>query len=256
MSKVKKSSVMVLDLDLAKRVLSVVDKGLSGGLGEPKPGQMCVEAAVCFALGLPHDDNPPCVGEQVRNAKIQLNDTSYWGTDKERARGLRDLAVAQLGSDKIDQKKFAKVLAVLVMQRVVSKALRSVKKEDESEWLDGIVKLTESVTVESPTKTLKKLGLSGFYDNDGLMSSDLVGALDSLVSSTGIYGHDGLMRGRKYDVMTYAQIAVDVCLHVADHYDSKRAALDILHLTASCILDALRECGSPGIALLDELKAA
>lgn len=251
MSKVKKSSVMVLDLDLAKRVLSVVDKGLSEGLGEPKPGQMCVEAAVCFALGLPHDDNPPCVGDQVRNAKIQLNDTTYWGTDKARARGLRDLAVAQLGSDKIDQKKFAKVLAVLVMQRVVSKALRSVKKEGESEWLDGIVKLTESVTVESLTKTLKKLGLSRFYDNDSLMSGDLVDALGSLVSSTSIYG------GRKYGVMTYASISVDVCLHVANHVaDSKRAALDILHLTAGCILDALRECGSPGIALLDELKAA
>lgn len=36
---------------LAKKVLETVDAGLCSGLGNPKPGEMCVEAAVCFAYG-------------------------------------------------------------------------------------------------------------------------------------------------------------------------------------------------------------
>src|SRR5690349_15232890 len=91
----------------AKKVLKLVDKGLVRGLGVQKPGQMCVEAAVCFALGLPHGDNPPCVGSAVRGYKIRLND-SNWSSDKARADGMRRVAIAQLGSDAIDQNEFRK----------------------------------------------------------------------------------------------------------------------------------------------------
>jgi hypothetical protein len=38
--------------DIATKVLETVDAGLVSGVGEPKPGLMCVEAAVCYALGL------------------------------------------------------------------------------------------------------------------------------------------------------------------------------------------------------------
>lgn len=70
----------------ARNVLAVVDKGLSNGMSDLKigtnkiypgedytcgnkdanyikkrlPGHVCVEAAVCLALDLPHGDNPPC----------------------------------------------------------------------------------------------------------------------------------------------------------------------------------------------------
>ena len=60
--------------DVAAKVLDVVDHGLCSGKGEPIPGKMCVEAAVCFALGEPHGDSPSCVGTAVRAVKIKLND--------------------------------------------------------------------------------------------------------------------------------------------------------------------------------------
>ena len=91
---------------IARKVLSIVDAGLVDGKGNPIPGQMCVEAAVCYALGLPHGDNPPCVGQAVRAFKIRLND-SEWSSAQARAAGMRKLAVAQLGSDTVDQAKFA-----------------------------------------------------------------------------------------------------------------------------------------------------
>jgi hypothetical protein len=38
--------------ELSRKVLEVVDAGLVSGMGEPTPGKMCVEAAVCYAMGL------------------------------------------------------------------------------------------------------------------------------------------------------------------------------------------------------------
>ena len=51
-----------ITIEQARRVLEIVDAGLIKGLGVAEPGKMCVEAAICYALGLPHGDNPGCVG--------------------------------------------------------------------------------------------------------------------------------------------------------------------------------------------------
>jgi hypothetical protein len=85
---------------------------------------MCVEAAVCYALGLPHSDNPPCVGEAVRSFKIALND-SDWSSPKARAIGMRRIAIAQLGSNEIDQSVFVKELALATIRKIVPLALRA-----------------------------------------------------------------------------------------------------------------------------------
>ena len=77
--------------DIAAKVLHIVDQGLSKGLGEQAPGQMCVEAAVCYALGLPHGDDPGCVSPALRRLKIGLNDAN-WSSPQARAKGLRRLA--------------------------------------------------------------------------------------------------------------------------------------------------------------------
>ena len=115
---------MLLTRDHAAKVLEIVDHGLSNGLGVAEPGKLCVEAAVCLALGLPHGDNPPCVGPAVRSYKISLND-SCGLPPLERAALLRRLAVAQLGSDTIDQTKFSRLLAEKATRRIVPIALRA-----------------------------------------------------------------------------------------------------------------------------------
>ena len=70
---------------VARKVLQVVDAGLVSGVGKPKPGEMCVEAAVCLALGLPHGDDPQCVSRALRSLKIRLND-SRWSSPARWAR--------------------------------------------------------------------------------------------------------------------------------------------------------------------------
>jgi len=111
----------------AAKVLEVVDAGLCSGLGQPTPGEMCVEAAVCFALGLPHGDDPKCVGAAVRAFKIGLND-AQWSSNEARAKGMREVAIAQLGSDKIPQKEFVKHVVLGTVQKIVPLALRAAAK--------------------------------------------------------------------------------------------------------------------------------
>jgi hypothetical protein len=122
-TQVQKSSKVTLKQ--ARKVLEVVDAGLCSGLGQPKPGQMCVEAAVCYALGQPHGDNPKCVAPAVRSFKIALNDAA-WSSNTARAKGMRRIAIAQLGTaGEIDEVAFAKALAEQTIRQIVPVALRA-----------------------------------------------------------------------------------------------------------------------------------
>jgi hypothetical protein len=101
---------MKYDKQIVEKIDSILARGLCSGVGN-RDGQMCVEAAVCAALDLPHGDDPGCVAASVRSFKISLND-SRWSSPKARADGLRNLAIAQLGSlGVIDDEEFAKRIA-------------------------------------------------------------------------------------------------------------------------------------------------
>jgi hypothetical protein len=118
-------SPTVLTVDIARRALAVVDAGLVYGMGEPVPGAMCVEAAICYALGLEHGDDPGCVASAVRAFKISLNDRRGWSSRAARALGLRELAIVQLGSTGIDGAAFTRWLAEQTTRQIVPLALRA-----------------------------------------------------------------------------------------------------------------------------------
>jgi hypothetical protein len=116
--------------EIAVKVRDTVDAGLVKGVGKPVPGQMCVEAAVCYALGLPHGDDPGCVLAPLRRLTIRLSDSS-WSSNEARAQGLRRLALAQLGSKGVlDDREFVHRLAEMTIRTVVPVALRSAAKLD------------------------------------------------------------------------------------------------------------------------------
>ena len=122
-----------ITVEQAARVLETVDAGLIGGLGDPQPGQMCVEAAVCFALGLPHDDQPACVAPTIRSFVIRLNDAE-WSSKGARAKGMRRLAIAQLGSaGHINQRKFVDAMVDKAIRVFVPRALREAAKVQPDE---------------------------------------------------------------------------------------------------------------------------
>lgn len=111
--------------ETAEKVLAVVNEGLVRGLGAPVPGEMCVEAAVCYAMGLPHGDNPSCVSPILRVLKIGLNDL-LWGSGMSRANGMRRLAIAQLNSaGNLDEKEFARRVLDLIIKKIVPWVIRA-----------------------------------------------------------------------------------------------------------------------------------
>jgi hypothetical protein len=122
---------MEINETLAQKVLDTIGHGLVRGLGKQKHGKMCVEAAVCYAMGLPHSDKPTCVGGAVRAYKITIND-SNWSNNMARAKGMKRVAIAQLGSESIDQLVFAKRVAVLSINRILAKVLRDAALESDA----------------------------------------------------------------------------------------------------------------------------
>lgn len=91
---------MQITKDEASLVPEVVDYGLSSGLGYPIPGRMCIEAAVCYALGEPHGDQPTCVSPALRRFVIGLSD-GWWSSNNKRAQCLRRIALAQLATNTV-----------------------------------------------------------------------------------------------------------------------------------------------------------
>jgi hypothetical protein len=119
---------MEITREIATKVRDTVDQGLVSGIGKRKPGQMCVEAAVCYALGLPHGDDPGCVAQSLRRLKVRLND-SRWSSPTARGKGLRRLAVAQLGSAGVlDDREFVRRVADMTIRKTVPAGLRSAAK--------------------------------------------------------------------------------------------------------------------------------
>jgi hypothetical protein len=106
----------------------IIDAGLCSGLGQPKPGEMCVEAALCFARGWDHGDKPQCVHPVYREFAIRLND-ARWSSNAARAKGMKRFAIAQLGTiDKFDSEQFATKMAMYVINVLVPRAFREVAK--------------------------------------------------------------------------------------------------------------------------------
>lgn len=120
---------------------AILARGLSAGLGD-RDGQMCIEAAVCAALDLPHGDNPPCVSPAVRAFKIILNDAN-WSTPAARANGLRALGIAQVGSvGVISDSEFSRLLVLRTGQRLLPE-LRKQGKEDLATQYESASDLSE-----------------------------------------------------------------------------------------------------------------
>ena len=142
----------------ARKIVELLSHGLVCGLGEPEPGKFCVEAAVCFALELPHGDNPKCVGSAVRSFKIALNDCA-WPSNMDRANGMKALAIAQLGSNTLNQMKFGKLMFLRGTQRILSfvwrKEAEHLSKERKAEMLGWCDRMEACETFEEARKLTK-----------------------------------------------------------------------------------------------------
>ena len=123
---------MEITQEVAAKVLSVVDAGLVRG------------------------DEPTCVGAAVRRFKIRLNDSRAWPSDEARAKGLRRIAVAQLGSDTINQCEFATYVTIQTIKRIFPLVLRKQGFKKEAVVCEQATTLDEAhkAAVAARTKLL------------------------------------------------------------------------------------------------------
>ncbi len=245
-----------INKQLARKVLSIVDHGLVKGLGEPEKGKMCIEAAVCFALGLPHSDNPPCVGKQVRNFKISLNDCS-WSSDEARTKGMRKLAIAQLGSDFVDQKKFLELVGFDCITKILPVIVKNALKEDRN---NKFVK--ERKDAEKLKPLLEKLESAKTFDEAKVIAKEVWDVYASASASVYAYAYAyayasayAYAYASAYaSVYAYAYASASASVYAYAYASAKKNLVfndQILNMTAQAGLDALIKLKSPGTKYLD-----
>lgn len=129
-----------------KTIMRKVGLGLTKGLEKNSDGKMCIEAVICTVLENKHADNPACVGNEIRKAKINLNDCS-WSSNQARAKGMRKLAIAQLGSINLDQIDFLNNLKLESARKILPFLIQKhYEKTKDVKLLDYKLKF-ESLTV-------------------------------------------------------------------------------------------------------------
>ena len=246
------SANYILSEDIARKVLIIVDAGLVSGIGVPEPGKMCVEAAVCFALDLPHGDRPPCVGIAVRRAKIRLNDAA-WSSNEARTKGLRRVAVAQLGSNKLDQVEFSKRLAKEVIRQILPIALRAAGKRNPKHAvsLEAAAFLCE--TEPTRASALKARAAAARAADAAAYAATAAAyaasaASDARASDAASYAADAA-----YAASYAAYAAADAAAAAAD---ADAARDSVLSLAAEIVVGILQEMGSEGCQWLSLTEAA
>lgn len=129
---------------VSAKLREIIPQGLVSGLGKPVPGSLCVEAAICLAMGEPHGDAPTCVHDVDRTFSIRLNDAA-WSSDKVRADSMLPLALAQLGTAGTDRSEWLKRVVEGTIRRVIPVALREAAKLNpaHAEQLESAAKRCE-----------------------------------------------------------------------------------------------------------------
>ena len=212
-------------IEQAQRVLDVVNCGLAYGLGNPKPGECCVEAAVCYALGQPHGDQPTCVHPTVRAHMLSLNDSS-WSDGQARAKGLRRVAIAQLGTaDTLDGEQFKREFRVAAIQRCTPLLLRAAATLARKGKDDKHAEQIESVAAQCEA---------------GVPVAEALAAIKALHADSGAKCY------------AYAN-AYAYAYAYARPFSLAKSREKFLRATADSVEAALRACNAPGIALLDQL---
>lgn len=194
----------------------VLSRGLCFGIGDPS-GQMCIEAAICYTLGLPHGDDPECVEYEVRTFKIGLND-SHWSSPEARAKGLRDLGIAQLGSKG--------VVSGLEFKRLV-------KEKIGRKLLPHIFRALNSTVYNDLAESFETGDLDDAIDKARIIATDnTFWALSGLLFS---------VKHGCWDISGFANKSPNN--RFGDFY---------LLMAAEIALEVLKELGSPGCSLLTE----
>ncbi len=198
---------------------AILKRGLCTGLGTPT-GQMCIEAAITQAMDLPFNDEPKCVEENIRTFKIALNDQK-WSTEKARAKGLRNIGIAQIGSKGVvDGKVFLQLLSTKLIKTLIPDLFKKVFKPGSAAFNAGL-KCSEEPTAGAAYNAAFNAAATADYA--------AAGAAYNAAAYNAAYN-----AARAADYAARAARAAD---YVNDYY---------LIMVANLALECLKELKSPG----------
>ncbi len=226
---------------------ALIARGLSSGVGK-RDGQMCIEAVICTALGLPHGDDPQCVAASVRSFKIALNDKK-WSSPEARAAGLRDLGLAQLGSlGVVSDKDFVKKLSEKLIRVLIPTLLRELYPQDSfSTWRSAkILGLALRCELEGTIKVARET--RDFLQSDAAADAAAAASAAAYAAYAAYDAADAADAAAAFypnaaSAAAYAAYAAAAAAAAAgDKY---------LKLGASLALEVLRDLKSPGCQLLE-----
>jgi len=153
---------------LVNKINSLLDKGVTSGLSkDPKPGEMCVEQVICYALGEEITDRPSCVDEEVRWFVISLNDRN-WSSPSARAEGMRELSIAQLGSKFLNQWEFLDKLSFRLITKLLPAMFRALGEE---KWEKEIKSLEKAKDLKKAKKAAAKIASVIDVDSDTIAAA-------------------------------------------------------------------------------------
>jgi hypothetical protein len=234
-------------------------------MGKPVPGQMCVEAAVNFALGAPHGDQPACVAPTLRALKIRLNDAS-WSSNEARTNGLRRLALAQLGSDGVlDEKEFVRRVVEHAIKVSVPEALRAAAKLVKGEHKYKLLKAADACEADpsranavsaKETAYAAYAAAYAYADSAAAYAAYAAYVADAAAADSAAAAADSAAAADAYAAYAadayaaYAAASADAAAYAASAAASASAAERVLIDYAEEVVQILIEMKAPGCAWL------
>jgi hypothetical protein len=231
-------------LEVIEKLKEIIPQGLVYGLGKPKPGELCVEAAICLALGEPHGDEPSCVHDVDRDFSIALNDAK-WSSEKARAEALLPLAIAQLGTAGKDRTKWIKRIAEGTIRKILPMALRAAAKKKpefaEAEELERFAEELEKVAVRCEKEGTREAVLAA--RDTAYKAADYYAAADDEFAA-----YYATYKAAKYaaaaDAALAATTAADAALAATTAYHTAAAAEQAAEYTAKVAFYAADTTGN------------
>jgi hypothetical protein len=218
----------------------ILERGLCVGVGRAD-GQMCIEAAITQAMGLPFNDEPACVSAAVCRYKIRLNDSLRWKSPESRAKGLRDLGIAQIGSaGVVEDREFSKRLAEKTIRVLIPTLFRDLKVTRENpRCMAAADRCEKEGSYEAAREA--RAAAAAYADADAAAAA---AAYADAAAAAAAYADAAYADA-------YAAAAADAAYAAAyaaaaAAYADADAAEKYLLLSASLALEVLRELKSPG----------
>jgi hypothetical protein len=233
----------------------ILSRGLCRGKGN-QDGQMCIEAAITQVLDLPFSDQPYCVTKEIRDFKISLNDKK-WSSPQARAEGLRNLGIAQIGSQGIvNGNDFLTLLQIKIIKILIPDIFRRIYKDNQ------IILNLVNICENEPTRK-NCLSLSDAADDAATaIAAGYAAIAADDATAAGYAGYaaiaDSVATAAGYAAGYVAAVAADAAGYAADAADAAADAAAgyaaianptkdyYLILCANLALETLKELKSPG----------